>query len=57
MFWKRILYYLNPFTLFKKDKNEGPPNMSLKAMHGMNRLSVFIFIFSLCVLFYKLVLK
>lgn len=43
MFLKRIAYYLNPATLF--GKSEG--NTSLRFMHGINRISIFLFI--LCV--------
>ncbi len=40
MFLKRLLYYLDPRTLFK----EPDPNLSLRFMHGINRISVFIFL-------------
>jgi len=40
MFWKRVLYYLNPVTLFKKPD----PNLSLRFMHGINRITVFVFL-------------
>jgi hypothetical protein len=40
MFWKRVAYYLNPLTLFK----EPDPNLSLRFMHGINRISVFLFL-------------
>ena len=40
MFLKRLAYYLNPLTLFK----EPDPNLSLRFMHGINRISVFIFL-------------
>lgn len=40
MFWKRIAYYLNPATLF--GRSEG--NLNLRFMHGINRISVFLFL-------------
>lgn len=46
MFWKRVLYYLNPATMFKAPD----PNMSLRFMHGINRISVFVFLFCLIVM-------
>ncbi|HRH69654.1 MAG: hypothetical protein JNL43_00835 [Flavobacteriales bacterium] len=46
MFLKRLLYYLNPVTLFKKPD----PNLSLRFMHGINRISVFLFLICLGVM-------
>ncbi|MEZ4788837.1 MAG: DUF6728 family protein [Flavobacteriales bacterium] len=46
MFWKRVLYYLNPATMFKAPD----PNMSLRFMHGINRVSVFVFLFCIIVM-------
>ena len=40
MFWKRLAFYLNPLTLFKKPD----PDLSLRFMHGINRISVFVFL-------------
>lgn len=39
MFIKRILYYLNPATLFGK----GNENVNLRFMHGINRVSILVF--------------
>ena len=46
MFLKRLLYYLNPATLFGK----GSENMNLRFMHGINRISIFMFLICLVVL-------
>lgn len=46
MFFKRVLYYLNPATLF--GKSEG--NSSLRFMHGINRISIFLFLFCVVVM-------
>lgn len=46
MFLKRILYYLNPATLFSKSDN----NVNLRFMHGINRISIFMFLACLVVL-------
>ena len=46
MFLKRILYYLNPATLF--GKSDG--NVNLRFMHGINRISILMFVGCLLVL-------
>ena len=40
MFFKRILYYLNPATLFGKSD----PNVNVRMMHGINRISILMFL-------------
>ena len=40
MFLKRLLYYLNPATLFGKSTS----GFDLKVMHGINRISVLVFL-------------
>lgn len=44
--WKQILTY---FYLRKRDKNE-PINTNIKFMHGMNRISLFIFLIALIIM-------
>jgi hypothetical protein len=46
MFLKRVLYYLNPLTMFRAPD----PNLSLRFMHGINRISVFVFLFCLVIM-------
>ncbi|MCC6838839.1 MAG: hypothetical protein IT230_01630 [Flavobacteriales bacterium] len=46
MFLKRLSYYLNPATLFGKSKND----VNLRFMHGINRISIFMFLVCLIVL-------
>ena len=46
MFLKRLLYYLNPATLFGK----GDPNVNLRFMHGINRISILLFLGCLLVM-------
>ena len=46
MFWKRIAYYLNPATLF--GRSEG--NLNLRFMHGINRISILLFLGGLLVM-------
>ncbi len=40
MFLKRVLYYLNPLTLFGKSD----PNINVRFMHGINRISILLFL-------------
>lgn len=51
--WKQILRYL---YLEKKDPN-APINTNIKFMHGMNRISIFMFILALIIIIVRLVLK
>lgn len=46
MFFKRLLTYLNPMTMFRKGEN----NINLRMMHGINRISIFVFLVCLIVL-------
>ena len=48
--WNQVAQYL---YLKKKDPNT-PKSFNLKAMHGINRISIFLFIFGLIVLVFKL---
>lgn len=46
MLINRILKYLNPATLFQK----GDRNINLRVMHGINRISIFMFLICIIVL-------
>jgi hypothetical protein len=46
MFLKRLAYYLNPKSLFGKSSE----NSSLRFMHGINRISILLFMFCLVVM-------
>ncbi|MBP8823938.1 MAG: hypothetical protein KBH07_09855 [Flavobacteriales bacterium] len=46
MFLQRILYYLNPATLFGRSRHD----VNLRFMHGINRISIFLFLICLVVL-------
>lgn len=52
-FRDQLLRYL---YLKKKDET-APDNINVKFMHGMNRISIFMFLFALIVLVYKLFIK
>jgi hypothetical protein len=53
LMWQQILRY---FYLAKKDPN-APNNTNVKLMHGMNRISIFMFVFALIVMVIRLVRK
>ncbi|MEZ4722606.1 MAG: DUF6728 family protein [Flavobacteriales bacterium] len=46
MFFQRLLKYLNPAALFQK----GDKNINLRMMHGINRISIFMFLICVIVL-------
>lgn len=46
MFFKRLASYLNPVNLFKK----GSANVNLRMMHGINRISILVFLFCIVVM-------
>lgn len=48
--WQQILTY---FYIRKRDPNE-PRNISLKFMHGMNRISLFMFLIAVIVMIIRL---
>lgn len=47
MIFKRILTYLNPMSMFRKSESN---NINLKMMHGINRISIFMFLFCVIVM-------
>ncbi|HMN04603.1 MAG TPA: hypothetical protein PKD45_02660 [Flavobacteriales bacterium] len=46
MFLKRILYYLNPATLFTKTDGD----KKMRFMNGANRISIFVFVICLVIM-------
>ena len=57
MFFKRLLYYLNPLTLFRKGEKINGKNANIKIMHGINRISIFMFLLCLIILVIRLLRK
>jgi len=49
MVFKKLAHYLDPRNIFKK--GDGPFN--LRVMHGINRISILMFLFCLGILVYK----
>lgn len=49
--WKQLLTY---FYLRKRDPND-PLNTNIKFMHGMNRISLFMFLIALIVMVVRLI--
>lgn len=54
MLFKRILTYLNPLTMFRKAEGN---NFNLRMMHGINRISIFLFLFCLIVMLVRYLSK
>jgi hypothetical protein len=46
MILKKILHYLNPLNLFKKEQGD----INLRMMHGINKISILVFVVALVVL-------
>ena len=51
--WNQILVY---FYLRKKDPN-APKSIDLKFMHGMNRISILMFVIAIIVMIVRFVIK
>ncbi|WP_198666723.1 DUF6728 family protein [Taibaiella helva] len=49
--WKQLLTY---FYLRKRDAKD-PVNINIKFMHGMNRISLFLFLIAIIVIIYRLI--
>lgn len=49
--WKQLLTY---FYLRKRDPNE-PKNVNIKMMHGMNRISILLFLVAIIVMIVRLI--
>lgn len=48
--WNQIAQYL----YIKKRDSDAPKNFSIKFMHGINRISIFLFLIGLIILAFKL---
>lgn len=51
--WKQILTY---FYIRKRDPND-PKNINIKMMHGMNRISLIMFLIAVIVMIVRLITK
>ncbi len=49
MLLKKILYYLNPKNYFRSSTKD----VNLKMMHGINKISILMFLFALGVMLYR----
>jgi hypothetical protein len=47
MFFKKLLYYMNPLNLFKFNRKDG---VNLRMMHGINKVSFLAFLMCLVVM-------
>ncbi|MFM7105352.1 MAG: DUF6728 family protein [Flavobacteriales bacterium] len=53
MFLQKILHYLNPRNLFRRETSD----INLRFMHGINKISIFMFVFCLIVLLVRWVAR
>ena len=51
--WNQILTY---FYIRKRDKND-PRNVNIFLMHGMNRISIFVFLIAIIVMIIRLITR
>lgn len=49
MLFQKLISYLNPAPFFRRGKDR-ESNINLRMMHGVNRLSIFMFLFCLAVM-------
>ena len=47
MIWQKFLSYIN---IFSKNKSSRTSNVSLKMMHGINRISIVMFLIAIIVM-------
>ncbi len=47
---RKILHYANPLNLFRKNEDEG---VNLRVMHGINKVSITVFLLCLAYLLIK----
>jgi len=52
MMLKKLVTYL---MFWKKEDANAPTSTNLKIMHGINRISIYLFIFALTVIIYRFV--
>ena len=53
MFLKKIIYYLNPMNLFRRETSD----LNLRFMHGINKISIFMFVICLIILLVRWVAR
>lgn len=51
MFFKKLLHYLNPLTLFRKSD----ANMNTRFMHGINRISILMFLIAFTIVLIRII--
>lgn len=53
-FLRKILHYANPLNLFKKSEGEG---VNLRVMHGINKVSMTVFMLCLVYLLVRTLMR
>ncbi|HEY8387161.1 MAG TPA: DUF6728 family protein [Parasegetibacter sp.] len=52
--WRQIAEYL---YIKKKDPNSPPPSSWMRYMHGMNRISIFLFLIAIIIIIVRVIMK
>ncbi|MFM1931569.1 MAG: hypothetical protein RL226_872 [Bacteroidota bacterium] len=50
MFLRKVLYYINPLNLFKKEEGA---ELNLRMMHGINKISFLMFMICMIYLMFR----
>ncbi|MEY3397717.1 MAG: hypothetical protein RL220_311 [Bacteroidota bacterium] len=53
MFWNKVVYYLNPRNLFRKEEG----GLNLRFMHGINKISIYMFLICIGVLIARAIMR
>jgi len=53
MLFKKIIHYLDPRNMFRKSEN----NVNLRMMHGINRISIFVFLLCIVILIVRAIAR
>jgi hypothetical protein len=53
MLLKKIAYYLNPLNLFKRENTD----MNLRFMHGINKISIYLFLICLLMMLVRWLMR
>jgi hypothetical protein len=53
MLLKKILYYLNPRNLFRREKVD----LNLRFMHGINKISILMFLICVVIMLVKFLVR
>ncbi|WP_317197277.1 DUF6728 family protein [Arachidicoccus terrestris] len=52
-----ILKQIAEYLYIKRDKSKPKPSLYIRMMHGMNRISIIVFLIALLILLYRWIFK